>query len=1417
MTVDSVLRDNEDSISSLSKSSEVKDSQHIGNHQQKSQQDNHDQSVAMDTEGSNTPVAQNNGETPMEVCHSSSQSMSAKVDSTKPKPVSTSNASTSVNPQTDDPMISCLKRQRDAVKKCRGSSLVLGQEWYVLSMAWFSRWQQYVGYRKYEEKYLGKEAYFPGCIDNSDILDVNGDLKPKLMNEHDYMLLRGDAWTMLVEYYELAPGQEPITRSVICRGSERKILEIEVYQLTIEIGLLDNENGLGTVSCQFSKSATFGDVAERAREALSLTERQKSSDLRLWLSSGGYSAGLVEPILKLPDDYLDGYVKSNDLILMELPNLEDGIFSRPFEEFRISGPQLPDQTPAPQSGAAIPLGPPAPPSIASTSNTSTSWQSHSTPTTPGLCGLVNMGNTCFMSSTLQCLSNVPILTEYMLSDKWRSELNCTNPLGMRGEIAKAYAALIANLWSGKFSYLAPRDFKATLSEFAPQFSGFQQHDGQEVMAFMLDGLHEDLNRIISKPYIEIKEADNRPDAVVAEEAWQNYMLRNDSIIVDLFHGQLKSTLICPECEKVSVTFDPFCYLSLPLPQDQHCFTFHFVRLDPNLPPVKCKLTLPPDGTMALAYQGLSEMFQLPKNRILIGEVYYHKFHRFLVANDTYSHISDRGQFYAFELREPFETESNTSPIRFKYVYFLDEALASRASYAATMYFGTPMLLELDMDKAAPPPEDNDNATESGAVALPVVNDGSVLQSAVRSAIAERCSRFLDNPSKRLAEPDTYKNWWHQDAPDRQVEPPPYTLYASRSGTFVRDTAMLMDPDEVGAVLPSEYSYIWVSLNSLNKRLFYDDAAAKTEEIHPSASDSLEAEKCVSLDDCLKLYTDTETLGKKDAWHCPNCKRFQCATKKIDLWSLPPVLVCHLKRFSYERHYRSKIDTKVDYPVENLDLRQWIIQPDYGQSTKYNLLAVAHHFGGLGAGHYTATAFHKPSNAWYYYDDCNVHKCVTRDELVAKSAYVLVYIRSDLSSNLLQLADDATAAASLAVESSMATIDNESICNDHNDVADNEANDDNDQITSPASLRPIGVGLFGFSPFAACALRQICLNNHSISKVNNNINNNTNNNQRRRPFRLVGCWTSDESERAALEGFLKRECILPQSSLLLSSSSSSSSDGTGIEHQLDEDNFTVVVGGDPAALASRTEVSLLLLCCRGERVQIGLAKLAKETGSLAVRLWPPPPPPYRVLDTVAVGCSYRYLPSVQCMRSRLSTGLIGQLQVININLRYPKLIGERYDWTCDPDMGGGVLAYYGAIAVELVHYLAPAAAAASLAVRAPLTSYEVISASEPHTLHSDPITESEQGILQTIAHSADMPMKQFASPELIKSATGLIDSIARNDTVVVDYPSGSYWTWLQQTLAAIRCSSQLNRWVSIAECRLGPGSDKDGIACSKFPT
>ena len=86
------------------------------------------------------------------------------------------------------------------------------------------------------------------------------------------------------------------------------------------------------------------------------------------------------------------------------------------------------------------------------------------------------------------------------------------------------------------------------------------------MNFILDGLHEDLNRVQSKPIVPQIESDGFDDEGDAEESWQNHLKRNQSIIVDLMHGQFKGTVRCPDCDKLSITFDPYMSISLPIPE-----------------------------------------------------------------------------------------------------------------------------------------------------------------------------------------------------------------------------------------------------------------------------------------------------------------------------------------------------------------------------------------------------------------------------------------------------------------------------------------------------------------------------------------------------------------------------------------------------------------------------------------------------------------------------------------------------------------------------------------------------------------------------------------------------------------------------------------------------------------------------------
>jgi ubiquitin C-terminal hydrolase len=78
-------------------------------------------------------------------------------------------------------------------------------------------------------------------------------------------------------------------------------------------------------------------------------------------------------------------------------------------------------------------------------------------------------------------------------------------------------------------------------------------------------MSEDLYRGGKKPYVDMSDKPGQSDKEASADSWNKYIIRNNSIITDLFVGQYKSTLICNVCEKVSVTFDAFLTISLPIP------------------------------------------------------------------------------------------------------------------------------------------------------------------------------------------------------------------------------------------------------------------------------------------------------------------------------------------------------------------------------------------------------------------------------------------------------------------------------------------------------------------------------------------------------------------------------------------------------------------------------------------------------------------------------------------------------------------------------------------------------------------------------------------------------------------------------------------------------------------------------------
>eukprot|EP00063_Salmo_salar_P039485 XP_014014320.1 PREDICTED: ubiquitin carboxyl-terminal hydrolase 31-like isoform X1 [Salmo salar] len=656
---------------------------------------------------------------------------------------------------------------------------------------------------------------------------------------------------------------------------------------------------------------------------------------------------------------------------------------------------------------------------------------------PGVAGLKNHGNTCFMNAILQCLSNTELFAEYLALEQYRGEDNshgtndkstepnkpkstngvCIQRKGHQqesGEVTEQLSGLVRALWTFEYTPQHSREFKNVVSKSALQFRGNAQHDAQEFLLWLLDRVHEDLNNIVlpssrppRKPPLE---EENVPEGSSLPAA--------GSFVQELFQAQYRSSLTCPHCQKQSNTFDPFLCISLPIPVP-HTRPLYVTVVYQG----KCShcmrvgVAVPLSSTVSRLRNAVAQETKIPSEQIVLTEMYSDGFHRsFCDDDDDLEIIQESDSIFAFETPELFRPEQIRSQRGSPHANLNQNNLK----------YGTDnnrLQVSTKMEESVTPPPSPIKISGADKIILLVCNRACAGQQGRR--FGHPFVLYLERTvTWDILQKEILEKMRHLLRPGVFVQVGPFSLRV----VGVVGITYLLPQEEQPLCHPSvERAYkscgpggpphvkIVVEWDKETKDYLFkrteDEYIPDAESVRQQKDGHLQPQTC-SLAQCFQLYTKEEQLAPDDAWRCPHCKQLQQGSIKLSLWTLPDILILHLKRFRQDGDRRMKMQNMVKFPLIGMDMAPHMVKRSqsswslpshwspwrrpYGMGRDpedylYDLYAVCNHHGTMAGGHYTAHCKNSIDGMWYCFDDSDV-QAISDDEVCKQNAYILFYQR-----------------------------------------------------------------------------------------------------------------------------------------------------------------------------------------------------------------------------------------------------------------------------------------------------------------------------------------------------------------------------------------------------------------------------------------
>ena len=641
----------------------------------------------------------------------------------------------------------------------------------------------------------------------------------------------------------------------------------------------------------------------------------------------------------------------------------------------------------------------------------------------GRCGSINLGNTCYMNSSIACLSNCTELTTFFLTKEFRKFKNTSNKNGLNGKLAEEWFSLLKEYWMSNKAYGNPKGIKYLVAKKDKKFEDFEQQDANEFIIIFLEILSEDLNSVKKKNYFEMEEQQKEEnDIQAAKRFWEFHYSRNNSIIMDLFCGLNKSTITCPVCKYKSITYIPFSSLTLLIPNAKKLKRIKYE----NFPKVDISIWYIPNFSIAPTYRINIRINKDSTYKDIINEI-KGKVEKFHFKNITESDVD----IFSVKNKTLDKIINIDSPLNLQTYNDSIQFIIEKEKIDNKNIFFIPAYIQLGQKFSSYP---------RGIYGYEGMTYGEL-----KKKIYILIRKYIYRP-KKLQETKKLEINNKIKKINANYD---YTDLAEMPNSIAKEYDLLNSLElDVDVIYPYKI-FIQKNINTSNTTLIFDgkkdlfenltnyeisskesqiDLLAlylknldfilviqlddKNEKFRISMGENID--KCIvlqsedycnqdflyqndnennyiTLDDCLHLFNMQEQLESGNEWLCKMCKNKVKANKKLEFYYLPKILCLCFSRFQKAGDDYRKYEKYIDFPLTDLDMNKYMIVKSEINYI-YDIFAVSEHHGTRYGGHYTAICKNYDGN-WYSYDDSEC-SLASENDVRSKAAYVLFYRRRE---------------------------------------------------------------------------------------------------------------------------------------------------------------------------------------------------------------------------------------------------------------------------------------------------------------------------------------------------------------------------------------------------------------------------------------